>query len=126
MVIGKTFGNIAFGAAICWNDDQLYLGNFFFRLTMIWAPLVCCVSVARYGSMFARFRIAKQNSEAVYVSSVCSRILKNNRMFEYGLQAKPSILHRAIVFFAAARDDNDNSYRYCRIMSRIIRNKFAA
>ena len=32
-------------------------------------------------------------------------------MSEYGPQAKPSILYRAIVFFAAARDDNDNYYR---------------
>ena len=30
---------------------------------------------------------------------------------EYGLQAKPSILYRAIVFFAATRNDNYNYYR---------------
>ena len=29
-------------------------------------------------------------------------------IIEYGLQAKPSILYRPIVFFDAARDDNDN------------------
>ena len=31
---------------------------------------------------------------------------------EYGLQAKPSILYRTIVFFAAARDEHFKYYQY--------------
>ena len=31
-------------------------------------------------------------------------------IIEFGLQVKPSNLYRAIVFFAAARDDNDYNY----------------